>query len=130
MAKRGWRTAVFAGAKLPLNSGVSGETNKRCTMLYGIRHLVPSISLWLMIMPANAQTTATRPRVDFATYLSGSSDTAILGLAVDSKVICMSQGNYIGQRFPYHGGRVSSYAKAGVQQWLLQLFYYIRCETE
>jgi hypothetical protein len=103
-AKRGWRAAVFAGTKLPLNSGVSGETNKRCTMLYGIRYLVPSISLWLMIMPANAQTTATRPRVDFATYLSGSLDTAILGLAVDSKGYMYVTGETSASDFPTTAG--------------------------
>jgi hypothetical protein len=51
----------------------------------GIRHLVPPILFWLIIMPANAQVTATRPRVDFATYLSGSLDTTVVGLAIDPK---------------------------------------------
>ena len=105
-----WRNAVggvlrcFAGTKLPLNSGVSGEKNKRCTMLYGIRHLVPSISLWLMIMPANAQTTATRPRVDFATYLSGSLNTATVGLAVDSKGYMYVTGITSASDFPTTAG--------------------------
>jgi hypothetical protein len=54
-------------------------------MLYGIRHLVPSILIWLMIVPANAQTTAARPRVDFATYLSGNLGTTTVGIAVDFK---------------------------------------------
>ncbi len=94
----------FAGTKLPLNSGVSGETNKRGTMLYGIRYLVPSISLWLMIMPANAQTTATRPRVDFATYLSGSLDTKAVGLAVDSKGYMYVTGITSASDFPTTAG--------------------------
>ena len=54
-------------------------------MPHGIRHLVPPILFWLMIMPASAQVTATRPRVDFATYLSGNLDTTVVGLAIDSK---------------------------------------------
>ena len=54
-------------------------------MPHGIRHLAPSILFWLVIIPANAQTTATRPRVDFATYLSGSLDTTVVGLAIDPK---------------------------------------------
>jgi len=54
-------------------------------MPYGIRHIAPSILFWLMIMPASAQVTATRPRVDFATYLSGNLDTTVVGLAIDSK---------------------------------------------
>ena len=54
-------------------------------MPYGIRHLAPSILFWLMIMPASAQVTATRPRVDFATYLSGNLDTTVVGLAIDPK---------------------------------------------
>ena len=71
--------------KLTLNSGVRSEKNKRRTMPHGIRHLAPSILFWLVIIPANAQTTATRPRVDFATYLSGSLDTTVVGLAIDPK---------------------------------------------
>ena len=72
--------------KLTLNSVVSSEKNKRCTMPHGIsQHLVPSILFWLMIMPASAQMTATRPGVDFATYLSGNLDTTVVGLAIDPK---------------------------------------------
>ena len=57
-----------------------------------------------MIMPANAQTTATRPRVDFATYLSGSSNTATAGLSVDSKGYMYVTGITSASDFPTTAG--------------------------
>ena len=116
--------------KLTLNSGVRSEKNKRRTMLYGIRHLVPSILFWLMIMPANAQTTATRPRVDFATYLSGSLNTTIVGLAVDSKGYMYVTGITSASDFPTTAGAFRRTPRRVCSNGSCSYYYYIRCETE
>ena len=69
--------------------------------------LLPLLIICFVILPVTAQDTARQPRVDFATYLSGSDNTDITGVAVDSKGYFYVTGLTWASDFPTTAGAFS-----------------------
>ncbi|HSS99439.1 MAG TPA: SBBP repeat-containing protein [Terriglobales bacterium] len=67
-------------------------------------------------LPASAQDTATQPRLDFATYLSGSDNTDITGVAVDSRGYFYVTGFTWASDFPTTAGAFSRIPKQRCDQ--------------
>ena len=79
--------------------------------------LITSILFWTAASTlVNAQTTATKPRVDFATYLSGSDNTDITAVAVDSKGYFYVTGFTWANDFPTTAGAFSRTPKQRCDQ--------------
>ena len=78
--------------------------------------LLPLLIICFVILPVTAQDTARQPRVDFATYLSGSDNTDITGVAVDSKGYFYVTGLTWASDFPTTAGAFSRTPKQRCEQ--------------